>query len=215
MSPVMILGEICNFAGACFAKDVSLVAYMKYSAYAFVEALIVVCLYSLLITYNDCMRDLDQTPLGAISVVICAILSSLFLNEKLSFFGWLGCGLCIVCRSCLVSHCVPTHFSPARLGPRLLPWMVCQLCCWHKPLPDHFYRPARAIRGSDYTISENVSGAWVLVLHLCPLCHIIFYHVLLRAEVCILLFFPNTIPDFQHTDTARRACCGIYPCAVW
>ncbi|KAG6822666.1 hypothetical protein H0H93_005107, partial [Arthromyces matolae] len=36
------------------------------------------------------------TPLGALSVVICAILSSIFLKEKLTFFGWLGCGLCII-----------------------------------------------------------------------------------------------------------------------
>ena len=34
--------------------------------------------------------------MGALSVVICAILSSFFLNEKLTLFGWLGCGLCIV-----------------------------------------------------------------------------------------------------------------------
>ncbi|KZP34213.1 DUF803-domain-containing protein [Athelia psychrophila] len=49
----------------------------NFAAYAFVEALIV-------------------TPLGALSVVVCAILSSIFLKEKLSFFGWLGCALCIV-----------------------------------------------------------------------------------------------------------------------
>ncbi|KAG1889954.1 magnesium transporter NIPA-domain-containing protein [Suillus subluteus] len=49
----------------------------NFVAYAFVEALIV-------------------TPMGALSVVICAILSSIFLNEKLTFFGWLGCALCIV-----------------------------------------------------------------------------------------------------------------------
>ncbi|KAH9949058.1 magnesium transporter NIPA-domain-containing protein [Amylocystis lapponica] len=49
----------------------------NFVAYAFVEAIVV-------------------TPMGALSVVICAILSSIFLNEKLSFFGWLGCGLCIV-----------------------------------------------------------------------------------------------------------------------
>ncbi|THU83461.1 DUF803-domain-containing protein [Dendrothele bispora CBS 962.96] len=49
----------------------------NFAAYAFVEAIVV-------------------TPLGALSVVICAILSSFFLNEKLSFFGWLGCGLCII-----------------------------------------------------------------------------------------------------------------------
>ncbi|KAJ3556229.1 hypothetical protein NP233_g12025 [Leucocoprinus birnbaumii] len=49
----------------------------NFAAYAFVEAIVV-------------------TPLGALSVVVCAILSSLFLNEKLSFFGWMGCVLCIL-----------------------------------------------------------------------------------------------------------------------
>ncbi|KAJ7072259.1 magnesium transporter NIPA-domain-containing protein [Mycena amicta] len=49
----------------------------NFAAYAFVEAIVV-------------------TPLGALSVVICAILSSIFLNEKLTFFGWLGCTLCIL-----------------------------------------------------------------------------------------------------------------------
>ena len=34
--------------------------------------------------------------MGALSVVISAILSSWFLQEKLSLFGWLGCSLCIV-----------------------------------------------------------------------------------------------------------------------
>ena len=47
------------------------------AAYAFVEAIVV-------------------TPMGALSVVISAILSSFFLNEKLTMFGWLGCSLCIV-----------------------------------------------------------------------------------------------------------------------
>jgi hypothetical protein len=49
----------------------------NFTAYAFIEAVVV-------------------TPLGALSVVICAILSSIFLKEKLTFFGWLGCGLCIL-----------------------------------------------------------------------------------------------------------------------
>ncbi|KIP01259.1 hypothetical protein PHLGIDRAFT_97099 [Phlebiopsis gigantea 11061_1 CR5-6] len=49
----------------------------NFAAYAFVEAIVV-------------------TPMGALSVVISAILSSLFLNEKLSLFGWLGCSLCIL-----------------------------------------------------------------------------------------------------------------------
>ncbi|KAH6901185.1 DUF803 domain membrane protein [Coprinopsis sp. MPI-PUGE-AT-0042] len=49
----------------------------NFAAYAFVEAIIV-------------------TPMGALSVVVSAALSSFFLNEKLSFFGWLGCALCII-----------------------------------------------------------------------------------------------------------------------
>lgn len=34
--------------------------------------------------------------MGALSVVICAILSSIFLKERLTFFGKVGCFLCIV-----------------------------------------------------------------------------------------------------------------------
>ncbi|KAL7415385.1 magnesium transporter NIPA-domain-containing protein [Mrakia frigida] len=49
----------------------------NFVAYAFTEAILV-------------------TPLGALSVVVCAILSHFFLKEKLSFFGWLGCALCII-----------------------------------------------------------------------------------------------------------------------
>ncbi|KAG9035219.1 hypothetical protein FRB95_011662 [Tulasnella sp. JGI-2019a] len=49
----------------------------NFAAYAFVDAIVV-------------------TPMGALSVVICAILSSIFLKETLTFFGWMGCFLCIV-----------------------------------------------------------------------------------------------------------------------
>ena len=66
------------------------------SAYAFVEAIVV-------------------TPMGALSVVICAILSHFFLKETLSLFGWLGCGLCIVCP--FVSTCPSrTEYVVAWLG---------------------------------------------------------------------------------------------------
>ena len=34
--------------------------------------------------------------MGALSVVICAVLSSIFLKERLTLFGWLGCTLCVV-----------------------------------------------------------------------------------------------------------------------
>lgn len=46
-------------------------------AYAFVDAILV-------------------TPLGALSVVITTILSAIFLKERLSFVGKIGCFLCII-----------------------------------------------------------------------------------------------------------------------
>ncbi|XP_068124378.1 magnesium transporter NIPA3 [Hyperolius riggenbachi] len=44
------------------------------------------------------------TPLGALSVLICAVLSSYFLNEKLNIHGKLGCLLCIFGSTMMVIH---------------------------------------------------------------------------------------------------------------
>ena len=49
----------------------------NFVAYAFVDAILV-------------------TPLGALSVVITTVLSAIFLKERLSFVGKIGCFLCIV-----------------------------------------------------------------------------------------------------------------------
>ncbi|KAF3186659.1 hypothetical protein TWF225_004702 [Orbilia oligospora] len=49
----------------------------NFTAYAFVDAILV-------------------TPLGALSVVITAILSSIFLKERLSFVGKAGCFVCVI-----------------------------------------------------------------------------------------------------------------------
>ena len=49
----------------------------NFVAYAFVDAILV-------------------TPLGALSVVITTILSAIFLNERLSFVGKVGCFMCII-----------------------------------------------------------------------------------------------------------------------
>lgn len=49
----------------------------NFVAYSFVDAVLV-------------------TPLGALSVVICTILSAIFLKERLSFVGKVGCFMCIV-----------------------------------------------------------------------------------------------------------------------
>ncbi|KAK3252500.1 hypothetical protein CYMTET_38202 [Cymbomonas tetramitiformis] len=44
------------------------------------------------------------TPLGALSIIVSAILAHRMLNEKLSVFGWLGCCLCIVGSTVIVLH---------------------------------------------------------------------------------------------------------------
>ncbi|KAJ6594639.1 magnesium transporter NIPA-domain-containing protein [Mycena capillaripes] len=74
---MMILGELCNFAEGCMGSFCVILDALPVPPYAFVEAIVV-------------------TPLGALSVVVCAILSSIFLKETLTFFGWLGCTLSIL-----------------------------------------------------------------------------------------------------------------------
>ncbi|KAJ7162279.1 magnesium transporter NIPA-domain-containing protein [Mycena filopes] len=67
----------------------------NFAAYAFVEAIVV-------------------TPLGALSVVVCAILSSIFLKETLTFFGWLGCVLSIL-GSVIIALNGPTEASVGQI----------------------------------------------------------------------------------------------------
>ncbi|KAF8444917.1 magnesium transporter NIPA-domain-containing protein [Boletus edulis BED1] len=68
----------------------------NFTAYAFVEALVV-------------------TPMGALSVVISAILASIFLQEKLTFFGWLGCSLCII-GSVIIALNGPQEQTPSEIS---------------------------------------------------------------------------------------------------
>lgn len=79
---IMILGELCNFA-----------------AYAFVEAIIVVCPHTYPCFF--CISHNLQTPMGALSVVISSLLSHFFLNEKLSLFGWIASVQCLIGSSIL------------------------------------------------------------------------------------------------------------------
>lgn len=62
----------------------------NFVAYAFIEAILV-------------------TPLGALSVVLTAILSAIFLKEHLTFFGKVGCALCIVGAIIIVLHAPQTQ----------------------------------------------------------------------------------------------------------
>lgn len=58
---------------------------LNFSAYAFAPASLV-------------------TPLGALSVIVAAILSSHYLNERLNLLGKLGCFLCIIGSTIIVIH---------------------------------------------------------------------------------------------------------------
>ncbi|KAI8643952.1 magnesium transporter NIPA-domain-containing protein [Parasitella parasitica] len=57
----------------------------NFVAYAFTQAILV-------------------TPLGALSVVLCAVLSSIFLKERLSFQGKVGCLQCVLGAIIIVMH---------------------------------------------------------------------------------------------------------------
>lgn len=83
---MMILGEILNLV-----------------AYAVTSAVLVTPLGALSVVVSrirlDCrliVHLLISCLLCAIPFQICAILSSIFLNEKLTLFGKIGCFLCIV-----------------------------------------------------------------------------------------------------------------------
>jgi drug/metabolite transporter (DMT)-like permease len=54
------------------------------------------------------------TPMGALSVVICAILSTIFLKERLSFVGKVGCFNCIV-GSVVIALNAPAQSSVASI----------------------------------------------------------------------------------------------------
>ncbi|KAF9787112.1 magnesium transporter NIPA-domain-containing protein, partial [Thelephora terrestris] len=82
----------------------------NFAAYAFVEAIVV-------------------TPMGALSVVISAILSHLILKEKLSLFGWIGSIQCILGASILALNAPEEQsvtniadFKKLFLAPGFLSW---------------------------------------------------------------------------------------------
>ncbi|ORZ19974.1 magnesium transporter NIPA-domain-containing protein [Lobosporangium transversale] len=71
------------------------------------------------------------TPLGALSVVICAVLSSIFLQERLNLQGKVGCAQCIIGATIIVLHApqqsaVKTiqEFQHFMAQPVFLSWMI-------------------------------------------------------------------------------------------
>ncbi|KAL0577853.1 hypothetical protein V5O48_004125 [Marasmius crinis-equi] len=127
---LMILGELCNFAGKSTLSSSSVIldsfSVLLSSSLCLCGSpdsrMWILCRIVQLVT-------LQQTPLGALSVVICAVLSSMFLKEKLTFFGWLGCGLCII-GSTIIALNSPSHstvgeireFQKLFLAPGFLAW---------------------------------------------------------------------------------------------
>ncbi|ORY49350.1 DUF803-domain-containing protein [Rhizoclosmatium globosum] len=75
----------------------------NFGAYAFVPAILV-------------------TPLGALSVVISAILSSIFLDEQLNFSGKVGCGMCVLGATIVVLNAPET--SSANTMPQFFAYVV-------------------------------------------------------------------------------------------
>ena len=75
--------DYCNFSGGSQPELPLPPDLKRVTAYAFIEALVVVrplCCYTV-----GLVSSVRSRLLGVLSVVICAILSSTFLKEKLSF----------------------------------------------------------------------------------------------------------------------------------
>ncbi|KAJ8441594.1 hypothetical protein Cgig2_023747 [Carnegiea gigantea] len=75
-------------AGATGTGAVVVGEVANFAAYAFAPAILV-------------------TPLGALSIIISAVLAHIILNEKLHIFGMLGCVLCVVGSTTIVLHAPP------------------------------------------------------------------------------------------------------------
>nr|CAH7758284.1 unnamed protein product [Callosobruchus chinensis] len=78
------------------------------------------------------------TPLGALSVLVSAVLASKFLNEKLTILGKLGCLLCILGATIIVIHAPKEEplenfnlFLSRLQEPAFARYMICivVLCC--------------------------------------------------------------------------------------
>lgn len=130
-----------------------------------------------------------KTPLGALSVVVCAILSSLFLNEKLSFFGWLGCGLCIVRVNAWLfsSYYIHNafHYSLGPLSSHLMVWTVFSFQTSFRQ--QTICRAPRSLSWPNSRISKTLSICWFP--RICRNTNREFprYHLLLCAQVSVVV----------------------------
>jgi magnesium transporter len=96
-------GELCNFAAYAFVEAIIVVrlaaAYLRRALQLMPECVhLMLCFFFVVIT---------QTPLGALSVVLSAILSHFILKERLSLFGWIGSIQCILGAAILAINAPP------------------------------------------------------------------------------------------------------------
>lgn len=127
------------------------------------------------------------TPLGALSVVVCAILSSIFLKEKLSLFGKLGAGLSLLGSMSIAINAPSTHaagnireFQKLFLGVGFLVWGSREL---HERASYRFTKltftamlpPVCIVTSGEYasvSVQGNPHSADVTCLFCSPACHL-------------------------------------------
>lgn len=85
----------------------------NFAAYAFAPAILV-------------------TPLGALSIIVSALLADAFLGERLNAFGWVGCALCINGSVTIVLHAPPERALASvqqvwdlAMAPAFLTYALC------------------------------------------------------------------------------------------
>ena len=133
------------------------------------------------VTFNSRLTHPFKTPMGALSVVICAILSSIFLKEKLTFFGWLGCSLCIVCP---VPFSFTSHLHPSiQIGSVIIALNGMSLPDSSSPVPNPVARAPRTNPFRDIRIQTALHRARLSRLHQCTHRHRTKHHHLFRSKV--------------------------------
>jgi hypothetical protein len=146
--------------------------------------------------------------MGALSVVICAMLSSIFLNEKLSFFGWLGCGLCIVSTLLRLYLCVPNVCRSVLLSSLLTVIIYNERAL--------YTRAYLSCKGPQETTPGEIEA--FMQLFIAP-GFLVYISLLIVIALSIIFYFgPKSVSNpislyvpliSTHSDMASRTCSGI------
>lgn len=171
------------------------------------------------------------TPMGALSVVISAILSSLVLKEKLSLFGWLGCALCIL-GSTTIALNAPSHSSSGRIeqfmhqfiAPGFLVWVgMCLVTAivliifavprWGKTHMLVHISICSIIGGLSVSVTTGLGGALLLSIQgQNQMKHWFVYFLLVFVAVTLVteVIFLNKALELFNTAMVTRASCLFF-----